>query len=640
VPDTQSPAVGSQVTPNIQFPIRGPFHAVEPYHVLSGSPPQGSLPQVDLRPTIQSLNLAIVDQAPRGTCSVFAMTFLLEYMYGTRLPAPANDLSEEYLNYAANRVSGDNADGDFFDKLDSGYQAWGIVPSTILPYQSTPVSSVSQDILNLGKRWPRFRVDFVKPWDSSKGATQSQLDRVVAYLDGNIPVAFGGWWFQKGQWSTKLINGVEVMDVPPTNQKTAVLTDGHSVALVGYRRDTAFPGGGYFVFRNSWGPWGDNLSGYFYMPFGYVLNYANDLVAYNTKDIVSAHIGIQAVAHQKDKLDVFVTDNHGRIDGATWQQNVLGGKWRGWWSVLSGKAKKGSAVAVVARDPNKLDLFIRGENNGIYTAAWDKNVNVNDANWQGWWHIVDGKGTAASAITAISRRPDHIDVFIRGENNGIYTAAWDQYVNDAKWQGWWRIVDGKGEASSDIAVVSRDPNKLDVFIRGLNGKVYTAAWDQGAGWRGWWPLFDQQAHAGSSVAAVSRHPDKLDLFIVGADGRIYTAAWDQNVDNAAWRGWWPVLDGVAAPSSGVAVVSRDANKLDVFIVGTDGGIWTAAWDQNISDAWQGWWRILDGVGVLGSGVTAVARLVAHWPLIRLLTSGLPHARSNLCQSLSLISFGP
>jgi hypothetical protein len=53
----------------------------------------------------------------------------------------------------------------------------------------------------------------------------------------------------------------------------------HSVALVGYGEGKEFPGGGYFIFRNSWGPeWGDE--GYGYMPFDYVLKYANDLVVY------------------------------------------------------------------------------------------------------------------------------------------------------------------------------------------------------------------------------------------------------------------------------------------------------------------------------------------------------------------------
>ncbi len=182
------------------FPNRGVFRAVRPYHVVLARPtPQSSLPQVDLRPAIRSLNIKVRSQGSRNTCSVFAMTFLLEYMYCTRMAVTtANNLSEEYLNYAANLVSGLNADGDFFDKIDAGYQAWGIVPEASVPYQSTPISSVSQDILNSGKMWTRFSGDFIKPWDNEKGSTQSQIEKVIAYLDQNMPVAFGGWWYKEG----------------------------------------------------------------------------------------------------------------------------------------------------------------------------------------------------------------------------------------------------------------------------------------------------------------------------------------------------------------------------------------------------------------------------------------------------------
>ncbi len=31
------------------------------------------------------------------------------------------------------------------------------------------------------------------------------------------------------------------------------VTDGHSIAFVGFKTDSSFPGGGYLIFRNSWG---------------------------------------------------------------------------------------------------------------------------------------------------------------------------------------------------------------------------------------------------------------------------------------------------------------------------------------------------------------------------------------------------
>src|SRR5215207_3911056 len=97
------------------------FRAVKPFPVILRRLHQQSLPQVDLRPAIQSLQLDVRFQEGRGTCSVFAMTFLLEYMYRSRLAVPANNLSEEYLNHAANLVNGQNGDGDYFDNIDAGY---------------------------------------------------------------------------------------------------------------------------------------------------------------------------------------------------------------------------------------------------------------------------------------------------------------------------------------------------------------------------------------------------------------------------------------------------------------------------------------------------------------------------------------
>jgi len=59
-----------------------------------------------------------------------------------------------------------------------------------------------------------------------------------------------------------------------------------------------------------------------------------------------------------------------------------------------------------------------------------------------------------------------------------------------------------------------------------------------------------------------------------------------------WRCWWNILTGHIAPGGTISAVSRDKSKLDIFIVSTDGAIYTAAWDQHVDDGkWQGWWKI-------------------------------------------------
>jgi hypothetical protein len=168
-------------------------------------------------------------------------------------------------------------------------------------------------------------------------------------------------------------------------------------------------------------------------------------------------------------------------------------------------------------------------------------------------------------------------------------------VLEGKWRGWWHIRGGEAPLDAEIASVSRDSNKLDVFVVASNGTAYTAAWDENvkeSEWRGWWPIGGLTAPPGSAISAVSRDPNKLDVFVVGNDGHVYTAAWDHNVSQGKWRGWWNIGGVSAPPGSAVSAVSRDPNKLDVFVVGNDGHVYTAAWDHNVADGkWRGWWRI-------------------------------------------------
>jgi hypothetical protein len=82
------------------------------------------------------------------------------------------------------------------------------------------------------------------------------------------------------------------------------------------------------------------------------------------------------------------------------------------------------------------------------------------------------------------------------------------------------------------------------------------------------------------------------VFVAGKDGKTYTAEWDHIVAEGHGRGCCYILTGAIPPGGTVTAVSRDPNKLDIFLVSTDGGVYTAAWDQHVSDGkWRGWWRI-------------------------------------------------
>ncbi len=233
-------------------------------------------PDVDLRPKISQMGISIRSQGDRGTCSVFALTFLLEYMYAWRENYHNPDFSEEYLNYASNLAIGQYDDGGFFDALDLGYQKYGIVNESLAPYHSSynPPYVAPPRLMRIGEGIePRFKAHFIKPWNNQTGLTASELKDIEQALNGERPVATGVRW--PNNFQTETIHGIELMKTPPPSG----VFDGHSIDLVGYKASRLFPGGGYFIFRNSWGT-SFGTKGYGFMSFEYANKYANDAVDY------------------------------------------------------------------------------------------------------------------------------------------------------------------------------------------------------------------------------------------------------------------------------------------------------------------------------------------------------------------------
>jgi C1A family cysteine protease len=247
----------------------------------------GHEPEVDLRPKIRSRGLQIHDQGNRGTCSVFATTFLIEYQRAgmTGAHGSADTLSEEYLNWAGNKATREDSDGGFFTKMISGYRAWGIATSARMPYRATynpkqPATPSAATITAAKAMFPvRYPFTILKVWDDTKGMTAAELQRVLATLRSGRPVATGIWWLTN--FSTVTVEGVPLLKDYPRSANAGAnppMFDGHSIDLVGFREAPTFPGGGYFIFRNSMGT-GFGSAGYGFVSFQYLRAYANDAIA-------------------------------------------------------------------------------------------------------------------------------------------------------------------------------------------------------------------------------------------------------------------------------------------------------------------------------------------------------------------------
>ena len=191
-----------------------------------------------------------------------------------------------------------------------------------------------------------------------------------------------------------------------------------------------------------------------------------------------------------------------------------------------------------------------------------------------------------------------VDDPISGQSDVSFETFKTQYNGSGSWTHTYkvkssriRILDARVPAGAAVTAVSRHPNKLDAFVVDAGGRVLTAATDDGIDhgpWRGWWEIQGGRARPGAPVACVHRGPNRRDVFGVGTDGKLYTAAWDQNVAGAQWRGWWRIGDGDFQQGIETTLLARSPGSLDGFGAGTDGGVYLALWNQNIArQQWRG-----------------------------------------------------
>jgi hypothetical protein len=228
------------------------------------------------------------------------------------------------------------------------------------------------------------------------------------------------------------------------------------------------------------------------------------------------------------------------------------------------------------------------------------------------WDIRQKKKNQATGtpVAGVARSPDHLDAFFVDKDGVVYTALWHE---GTEWSGVFPIG-GFFPPGAPIAAVARRQDHLDLFILGNDGRVYTSWWHDGGAWSGiqnnWQPIggfFPPKAH----VAAVARTQDHLDLFVVGSDGRMYTSWWHEG---GAWSGSndnWQPIGGSFPPGAPIAVVARSANHLNVFAVGTDGIVYTAWWNEG-----AGWSKVLPigGFFPAGAPIAAVACRQNHLDL--------------------------
>jgi hypothetical protein len=304
---------------------------------------------------------------------------------------------------------------------------------------------------------------------------------------------------------------------------------------------------------------------------------------------------VVAVARTPDHLDVFWIGPDGAI-GSTWWDAAAGSSWgdhQPFPVTPPGAAGEGSGLAAVARGANHLDVFWVGPDGGIGSTWWDAAAGSGWGDHQPFPIAPPRAARAGSAVAAVARTADHLDVFWIGPDGGIGSTWWDAAAGSS-WGdhvAFGIAAAGAAGDGSGLAAVARTANHLDVFWVGPDGAIGSTWWDSapGSSWgdHGAFPVTPPgAARAGSAVSAVARGADHLDVFWVGPDGGIGSTWWD-SAPGSSWGDHlaFPIATPGASGGTGVAAVARTGDHLDVFWVGPDGAVgstwWDAAWPHEI-----------------------------------------------------------
>jgi V8-like Glu-specific endopeptidase len=243
------------------------------------------------------------------------------------------------------------------------------------------------------------------------------------------------------------------------------------------------------------------------------------------------------------------------------------------WEAQGGKII--GKVGVTSRGSGLLDLFARSyANPGQACTRWfTGNAWGPSTGWQCFSDFV-----ITGSPTALSSHSSRLHVFARKTNGRVFVKDWTQAG------GWTAPLDLGGNTKEDIAAVSRGSNIWDIFIRDSGTRqLCTKSWVNGtlAPPGTAWTCFPGTDLASAPVAVASSI-DALDVFYttVGSilDHSVSQMTWRSNTQ---WQG--PHFLGGSSSNSIAAVSRPGSNRAELFVVGSDGVVYTKSY---VSGAWN------------------------------------------------------
>jgi hypothetical protein len=212
--------------------------------------------------------------------------------------------------------------------------------------------------------------------------------------------------------------------------------------------------------------------------------------------------------------------------------------------------------------------------------------------------VIKSGPAAASGSASIS------NVFAHGTDD----ALWQAGMNGGGFNGWTRI--GGTMILDPGAVSPAGTTGVFVAVEGTNGVTWTKYSTNDGATFGPWTSQGGVTIAGPGVAAsFVSSVLRVDIFVVGGDGSIWTKS---SADGTTF-GAWSKIGGVVTEKPGA--VAWGSGQVNLFVRGTDMGLWT----MTITNGVPGPWTSLGGI--LLSGVAATSCASGHMDIYVVGTGG-------------------
>lgn len=218
---------------------------------------------------------SVRDQGDRGTCVAFSMNANREFI----LSNPEH-LSEQYLYNRCKAIDGHDGPGTYLETAVEVLTGIGVCRESSWPYNPNQIDdNEGQDPPPVGVEEEACRFKILRHKHIEECDIELMMRLLSCGEDGSPNLVTIGVSVFRNAWANPYTVRTGILYMPTEEE---MWVGAHAITLVGYRIDDQLPGGGAFIFRNSWGtdkwsidghPDGLYPPGYGFIPFAYVSSY-------------------------------------------------------------------------------------------------------------------------------------------------------------------------------------------------------------------------------------------------------------------------------------------------------------------------------------------------------------------------------